>query len=94
MKVRVRARARADLDDILDYSVAEHGEAVADAYLRSIGAAFDRLADHPGIGAARSDLSPEVRSYPVGEHRVFYVVSKHVSIVRVPHKAMDPARHL
>ncbi|MDQ2892144.1 MAG: type II toxin-antitoxin system RelE/ParE family toxin [Pseudomonadota bacterium] len=95
MTVRVRARARTDLDTILDYSIVEHGEAAAEAYLRAIGAAFDRLADYPGIGAARRDLSPDVRSFPVGEHRIYYVMTTtHVSIVRVLHKAMDPARHV
>jgi len=95
MKLRIRARARADLDEILDYSVASHGEALAEAYLRQIGATFDRLVDHPGIGLDRGDLAPTLRSYPVGEHRIYYQrLDDRISIVRVLHKAMDSAQHI
>ena len=94
MKIRLRARARQDLDGILDYSVAEHGEAQAEAYLRAIGAALARLADHPELGMARPDLALELRSYPVGEHRIFYLLlADRISVVRVLHKAMDAERH-
>lgn len=95
MKLRIRAEARSDLDAILDYSVVKHGAATAEAYMRSIGAAFDRLLDHPEAGIDRSDLSPDVRSYPVGQHRIYYRLSEdRLSIARVLHKAMDPSRHV
>lgn len=87
--------ADTDLDGILDYSIAVHGRAVAEAYLRTIHAVFDRLSDFPELGAARNDLPGAMRSLPSGEHRIFYVVQpESVLIARVLHKAMDPARHL
>jgi toxin ParE1/3/4 len=93
--VRFRASARRDLDDILAYSLAEHGEAVATGYLRAIGEALDRLTVHPELGAPRSDLRPGLRSLSVLEHRAYYVVTaRGVSIVRVLHKRMDAGRHL
>lgn len=95
MKLHLRVKARQDLEDILDYSVTEHGDLVAEDYLRGFGAAFDRLLDHPAIGAARPDLHPAMRSYSVGEHRVYYLLlSDRISIVRVLHKAMDVPRHI
>ncbi|WP_448662664.1 type II toxin-antitoxin system RelE/ParE family toxin [Sphingomonas sp. CJ20] len=87
--------ADSDLDGILDYGIAQHGRAVAEAYLRMIHAAFDRLSDFPELGIARPDLSPDLRSLPAGEHRIFYFVrAENVLIARVLHKAMDPVRHL
>jgi toxin ParE1/3/4 len=95
MRVIPSRRADADLDAILDYGIAEHGREAAEAYLRTINAAFDRLADYPEIGVARADLVPAVRSLPVGEHRIFYqILDDRISIVRVLHHAMDAERHL
>jgi toxin ParE1/3/4 len=95
MKVRIRARARQDLDAILEYTIVEHGEAQADAYLRTIGTALGRLADYPELGLARPELTSAMRSYPVAEHRIFYMLlPDRISVVRVLHKAMDAARHL
>lgn len=94
MKVRLRARARRDLDGILDYSIAEHGVAVATEYLRAIGEALERLAVFPELGAPRPDHTPTMRSLPVREHRIFYVLTdRGVSVVRVLHKRMDATRH-
>ena len=41
--VTISRDAEVDLDGILDYSIAAHGREVAEAYLRTIHAAFDRL---------------------------------------------------
>jgi len=93
--LRLRARARADLDAILDHSVDAHGEEAAEAYLRRIDAVFGRLRDHPDIGVERADLAADLRSYPVGEHRIYYLrLADRISIVRVLHKAMESQRHI
>lgn len=72
MTIRIRARARHDLDGILDYSVATHGETVADSYLRMIGAVLDRLADDPALGVARDDLATGLPSLPTVNNRQTY----------------------
>ena len=95
MRVALSRKADADLDDILDYSIAKYGRAVAEVYLRAINSAFDHLAEYPELGMMRPDLKPKLRSLPTGEHRIFYVVlADSISIVRVLHKAMDVERHL
>jgi len=92
--VKISRSADTDLDGILDYSIAAHGRAVAETYLRTIHAGFDRLSDFPELGVARSDLSAGLRSLPCAGHHIFYIVRvKSVLIARVLHKAMDPARH-
>ena len=94
MKVRIRAKARQDLDAILDYTVAEHGEAHGEDYVSQIGAALDQLGAYPLLGEA-ADIKSGVRSYPVGEHCIYYLVlADRLSVLRVLHKRMDAARHL
>lgn len=87
--------ADADLDGILDYSIGAHGRETAEAYLRAIHAAFDRLADYPQLGLEYPDLELRLRSFPVGEHRIFYRFDRRrILVVRVLHKAMDVRRWL
>ncbi|HEX6375640.1 MAG TPA: type II toxin-antitoxin system RelE/ParE family toxin [Allosphingosinicella sp.] len=94
-RVELSRRADADLDDILDYSIAAHGRETAEAYLRTIDAALAWLAERPQLGAPREDLKKGLRSLPAGEHRIYYRFDgKIVLVARVLHKAMDAARHL
>ena len=68
---------------------------MAEAYLRAIDAALERLETHPRLGARRPELKEELRSLPVGEHRIYYRFDGVVVLVaRVLHKAMDAQRHL
>lgn len=93
--VTISRDADADLDGILDYSIAAHGLAIAEAYLRTIHAALARLSEFPELGVVRTDLSAGIRSLPTGEHRVFYTITaERILVVRVLHKAMDSARHI
>jgi toxin ParE1/3/4 len=93
--LRLRAGAVGDLQAILAYSVEQHGIARAEMYLSDIDHALDRLREFPEIGEPRSDLGPGWRSFPVREHRLFYrFAAGHISVARVLHKAMDPARWL
>lgn len=93
--VILSGEADSDIDGILLHSIAHHGQAVGEAYVRAISAVLDRLSAYPEIGSARDDLKPGLRSLPSGQHRIFYVVqSDGLVVIRVLHKAMDPVRHL
>lgn len=93
--IRVALSESADLESILDYGIATHGRVKAEHYLQTINMTATRLANFPGLGAARDDLRPGLRSLPSGEHRLYYPVDpEEVVILRVLHKAMDPDRHL
>ena len=95
MRLELSRRAQADLDDIRDFSVSEFGFERAIPYLDAIEQGFRRLLDHPRIGTSRTDLRPGVRSYPVGEHRIYYrLTADRVSVIRLLHKSMDEARNL
>ncbi|AOH82791.1 hypothetical protein AWL63_01135 [Sphingomonas panacis] len=95
MRLELSRKAKADLDDIRDYSVQRFGEARAILYLDPIEQAFRRILQFPESGASRSDLSTELRSISVGRHRLYYrVYAERVRIVRILHHAMEIERHL
>ena len=95
MPLELSRKAQADLDDIRDFSVEQFGVERAILYLDSIEHALRRLLDHSRIGSQRDDIGEAVLSYPVGEHRIFYLLlPDRISVVRVLHKAIDVERHL
>jgi toxin ParE1/3/4 len=93
--LELRAAAEADLRAILNYSVEQFGEAVAETYLRSFDQAFDLLRRHPQAGAMRTDIEPPIRCLSHRSHRIFYDVDGDtIWVVRVLHRAMDVERWL
>lgn len=97
-KVRITAAAKAHLLDIWAYTEAAWGASQADAYLKDIGAAFDRLAHTPHLGKARPEIHNDYRSLPVKSHVIFYTVTNSatnsvtfVNIIGVLHAKMDVA---
>ena len=95
MRLEQSRRAQADLEDIRDFSAERFGVARAIRYLDAVEDAFRRLLDHPEIGMRRPDLGEAVRSYPAGEHRIYYrALPDRVVVLRVLHKAMDVERWL
>lgn len=93
MKIRLRARARSDLAQIYAYSLTEFGEDVARRYKADIDDVLSRLSNYPELGAGAAKLGADVRSYPVGQHRIYYRIGEtHISIARILHKRMDAKR--
>jgi len=94
VKLQVRAAALRDLDGIYDYTLAAHGVAQAEAYVRGLWAAMENLCAYPKSGPA-NDLRPGLRSLAVSRHRVFYrIEGDAVVVARVLHKVMDAERWL
>jgi toxin ParE1/3/4 len=93
-QVELSRQAEADLDDILDYSIAAHRRETAEALLRTLNAALAWLAERPRLGAPGDDLKEGLRSLPAGEHRIYYRVDGGtVLVARVLHRVRDAARH-
>ena len=91
----VSPRARADLDEIWDYTETNWGIDQAESYVRDIAAAFDIIAADPRRGQDCNHVRAGYRKYAVGAHVVFYrVVADEVDIVRILHGRMDFERHL
>ena len=71
---RVSAEAREDLDEIWHY-IAQSNLDAADKYIRAIVSRFPTLASMPHMGRERPELSPDLRSFVVGHHVIFYRLS-------------------
>lgn len=87
MKVRYRARALADLDDIFKY-LNERSPAGALNVLRAIAEAVDGVAAQPL--SARRTSDPDVRVKVIGRYRykIFYAVeADFVEIIHIRHAA-------
>ena len=88
--VRLLPRARRDLDDIWDFSLAQWSSAQAEFYLRQFQSAFRLLTDDPKLGRACDEIRAGYRKFPVGSHVIFYrIVGMDVEIVRILHQRMD-----
>jgi plasmid stabilization system protein ParE len=58
---------------------------------------FKLLAIHPFKGKSRDDVGPDLRSYQVESHVIFYVIdpsSNTITISDILHQRMDPAIHI
>lgn len=91
MRVRLTARARADISAIREFYLHE-SRATADRVRRSINQALDLIASRPTIGP-RNRRTPEIRSklvlhYP---YRIHYrVTGDQIEVLHIRHTARRP----
>ena len=90
MKYRVTRSAQRDLEKIYDY-IAEDSVRAAGRMIERFSASFRKLAETPGLGHLREDLTSEpFRFWAVGSYLVIYLEeSEPLEIVRVIHGARD-----
>lgn len=78
------APARQDLEEIYKFLWARASPTVVDGRLQDIERAARRLTEWPLTGRRRQDLRPELRSWAVPPHVIFYQVGEAtIEIVRV-----------
>ncbi len=93
-KVLLAKRARRDLIEIRHYTVKRWGKEQARKYIEVIRRCADDLAKERLKGKARKEIAPNLKSYHVGRHVIFYIESKAgIEIARVLHDSMDFLRH-
>jgi plasmid stabilization system protein ParE len=82
--------AELDLDEIWEY-IAEDSIDAADRWIERLFDAFEKLAQNPGIGHKREDLTAyPVLFWPVGAYLILYrVQSELLEIVAVTQGARD-----
>jgi toxin ParE1/3/4 len=86
---RVSDEARADLDEIWLYIARDNPDA-ADKFIRAVVSRFPKFAAMPQLGRSRKELSPRLRSFPVGRYVIFYrPMENGVEIARVLNGARD-----
>jgi toxin ParE1/3/4 len=89
IQYRIADEARADLEEIWLY-IAQDDAAAADHFVERIVGKFQMLSNSPGVGRARDELAPSLRSFPVGQYVIFYQSTEdYLEIVRVLHGARD-----
>jgi toxin ParE1/3/4 len=83
-------QAALDLADIEAYH-AQRSPANAARIIDAIEQACNLLGRFPGLGRARDDLQPGLRSYPSGQYVIFFRVQPggSVEIVRILHGSRD-----
>lgn len=64
--------ARADLDNIWEYTAKRWDDDQAEAYLRMIQAAFDTVAANPKLGRRYDEVRAGYRRYRAGSHLILY----------------------
>jgi toxin ParE1/3/4 len=73
--------------------IAEKGDISAADLTNAFDAQLQDLAQMPGMGPARDDLEPGLRSFPVGDYLLFYKpVEDGIELVRVLHGSRDLRR--
>lgn len=88
--------ARADLDEIWDYTCQRWGIEQAEDYLRQLQRSIERAADDPRIGETIDQVRPGYLKLASGSHVVFYrlTADSAVDVIRILHQRMDIDRHL
>lgn len=88
--------ARADLDDIFDYTAQQWGLDQAETYVRGLQHAIERAAADPRIGHSCDEIRPGYRKLAAGSHTLYYRLTADgaVDIVRILHQRMDVDRHI
>jgi plasmid stabilization system protein ParE len=89
--ISVTRRADRDLGEIWDYIATNNGADTADRVTGEIVAAFDKLAEMPGIGHRRQDIrSVSYRVWSIYSYLIIYrVKGRTLFISRVVHGARD-----
>ena len=88
-------RARADLDEIWDYTTERWGGDQAEGYIRLLQRAIETVANDPRKGRSCDEVRAGYCKYPAGSHMLLYrSVKAGIDIVRILHSRMDFERHL
>jgi toxin ParE1/3/4 len=91
MRYRLSELAEQDLLETWLYVAADTSVERADRLLEAIGQRFELLAEHPRMGRRRPEFGPDVRSFVVEKHVIYYRPDKELLIARVLHGSRDQA---
>ena len=88
-------KAKSDLSDIWDYSLAEWGIEQAEKYLRDLWTAMQQQARDPSTSVDISDVRKGYRKFSSGSHVIFFRrTPAGIEVVRILHRQMDFERHI
>ncbi|HEX4644879.1 MAG TPA: type II toxin-antitoxin system RelE/ParE family toxin [Verrucomicrobiae bacterium] len=86
---RFSTQANLDIEAIANY-ISDLNPLAADHFLSKLDEICELLAKHPGLGRLRPTLGPGLRSFPIGNFLIFYVVKpEEINVVRVLYGGRD-----
>ncbi|GAB4210080.1 MAG: type II toxin-antitoxin system RelE/ParE family toxin [Coleofasciculaceae cyanobacterium] len=81
---RLTEPAIQDIEQIADYIARQSGLEQADRFLNKLDAKFVKIAQFPNLGRQRDEILPGLRSLPMDNYLILYVViGQDVEIFRV-----------
>jgi toxin ParE1/3/4 len=94
IRFRISRAAQEDIDSILQY-IAEDNSAASDRMLVRIVEALKLLGSMPGMGKARDDIRPGLRSYVLGPYVLYYRrievgIKVGIEVARLIHGSREP----
>ena len=82
-KARLSRLAEQDLLEIWSYIARDNPDA-ADRFIDLLTEKCELLAESPQIGRRREELSPRLRSFPVGRYVIFYrIAERGIEVARI-----------
>ena len=88
-------KAKVDLSDIWDYTLAEWGVDQAEKYVRELWAAMQAQALDYSTSTDISDIRKGFRKTRSGSHVIFFKLTDDgIDVIRILHQRMDFERHL
>jgi toxin ParE1/3/4 len=95
MRLEQSRLAKADIDAIFEFGLANHGIDGTLHYLDAIEHRFKQLLSYPLSGRAEPEISGSLRSMSCEAHRIYYeIVGDAIIIQRVLHKSAEVRRWL
>jgi toxin ParE1/3/4 len=91
MSYRLSALAEQDLEQIWNYVAENASPTTADRLIDAIIDRFELLAEQPRMGRLRPEFGPDVRSFTVENHVIYYRHDVEILIARVLHGQRDQA---
>ena len=83
-------KAQADLQAIIDYSLERWGAPLTMRYIDRVEARVEWLAENPSVGLPRDELLAGVKSFPEGQHLIYYMTdAAQLIVLRVKHQSAD-----
>lgn len=95
MIINLQQKAKADLEDIYEYTYKKWGVKQADQYLDTLDEGIQALISNPKIGKDASTVRLGYRKLQIEHHVVFYKINiKEIRIFRILHQSMDAESHI
>ena len=94
-QVILSPRAKSDLSDIWDYTLAKWGIEQAEKYVRELWSVMQEQGCDPSISIDISDVRKGYRKVRSGSHIIFFKQTHEgIDGIRILHQRMDFDRHL